>query len=748
LVKINPNDYSVIKVYNQTDGLQDDQFFTNACFRDQSGEMYFGGPNGLTLFNPDSIKDYKFVPPVVITDFKLFNKSENFAGSKLLSKNISETKEITLKYSQNVLTFDFVALNFVEPEKNQYAYKLEGFEKEWNVSVNKREATYTNLLPGNYTFRVKASNNDGVWNEQGASIKIKVLPPFLLSIWAFVIYALIIAAALFQYKRNIQNREELKRNLALEQMEAAKQIEMNNVRLRFFTNISHEFRTSLSLIIGPAETMINKNQNFSSEQKQQVSLIRQSAQRLLRLINQLLDLRKIEAGNLQIYPSPGDLISFCKDIAKSFEYLAVQKHIDFSVISDQCALYAWFDADKIEKIVYNLLSNAFKFTDDGGKIELTLEVLNRATSISKSIQIKVSDNGIGIPEESINKVFERFYQVESPNQVGKGGTGIGLSLVKELVDIHGGNISIHSIERNRSENSACGTTFTVILPLDIRKNIEESTKTEDYSVPTMAEVMEIEPSENPINPLILVVEDNADLRAFISSILNINFRIIEAENGITGLKAALDHNPDLIISDIMMPGMQGTELCRMLKNDERTSHIPVILLTALSSIEQKIQGFELGADDYITKPFNGEMLKTRIANLIDNRRLIRERFSKRIAVEPKDIAITSVDEKFIARGIDVIERHMDDSLFDVEVFTKEMNVSRTLLHTKLKALTGLSATEFIKSLRLKRAAKLLSEGQLSVSEVSVMVGFNSRNYFTKCFTELFGVSPSEYEKVG
>jgi DNA-binding response OmpR family regulator/two-component sensor histidine kinase len=524
---------------------------------------------------------------------------------------------------------------------------------------------------------------------------------------------------------------------------------MNNVRLRFFTNISHEFRTSLSLIIGPAETMINKSHNFNAEQKQQVSLIRLSAQRLLRLINQLLDLRKIEAGNLQIYPSPGDLISFCKDIAKSFEYLAVQKHIDFKVISDHCSLYAWFDADKVEKIVYNLLSNAFKFTDDGGNIELTMEVLTRVTSNSKAIQIKVSDNGIGIPEESINKVFERFYQVESLNQVGKGGTGIGLSLVKELVDIHGGNISIRSVERKRAENLPCGTTFTVVLPLDIRESIEEITKTEQYSEPASPiETIEPELSENTMNPLVLVVEDNADLRAFISNILNATFKIIEAENGITGLKAALDHNPDLVISDIMMPGMQGTELCRMLKNDERTSHIPVILLTALSSIEQKLQGFELGADDYITKPFNGEILKTRISNLIENRRRIKERFSKRISVEPKDIAITSVDEKFIARGIDVIERHMDDSLFDVDVFTKEMNVSRTLLHTKLKALTGLSATEFIKSLRLKRAAKLLSEGQLSVSEVSVMVGFNSRNYFTKCFTELFGVSPSEYEKVG
>lgn len=746
LVRINSNNYKDLKVFNQTDGLQNDQFFTNACYRDRSGEMYFGGPNGLTLFFPDSIKEYKFVPPVVITDFKLFNKSENYAGSKILSKNISETKEITLKYSENVITFNFVALNFVEPEKNQYAYKMEGFENGWNTSVNKREATYTNLLPGTYTFRVKASNNDGVWNEQGASIKIKVLPPFLLSIWAFTIYVMIIAAGLVLYKRNIQNREELKRNLALEQMEAAKQIEMNNVRLRFFTNISHEFRTSLSLIIGPAETMITKNENFNTEQKQQISLIRHSAQRLLRLINQLLDLRKIEAGNLKIYPSPGDIISFCKDIAKSFEYLALQKQIDFNVISNDPSLYAWFDADKIEKIVYNLLSNAFKFTDNGGKVRLAIDVIHKNSL--KSIQIKVSDNGIGIPEESLSKIFDRFYQVDSLNQATKGGTGIGLSLVKELVDLHGGILDVQSSERKPSHFPEFVTVFTVKLPLDIRESAEETANHEYLPSNIMVnETTEAEPKENEQNSLVLIVEDNADLRSFVSNILKHSFRIVEAENGITGLKAALDQSPDLIISDIMMPGMQGTELCKTLKTDERTSHIPIILLTALSSIEQKIQGFEIGADDYITKPFNAEMLKTRVFNLIENRRKIKELFGKKITVEPKDIAITSMDEKFITRAIDVIERHMDDSLFDVDVFTKEMNVSRTLLHTKLKALTGLSATEFIKTLRLKRAAKLLSDGQLSVSEVSVMVGFNSRNYFTKCFTEQFGVSPSEYENV-
>ena len=745
LVRLNPKDFSNIKVYSQSNGLQGDQFFANACCKNTCGEMFFGGINGFTSFFPDSIKDYEFIPPVAITDFKLFNKSENVAGSDIITTNISEIKEIVLKYSQNVITFNFVALNFVEPEKNQYAYKLEGFEKNWNISVNKREATYTNLSPGTYTFRVKASNNDGVWNEQGKSIIIKVLPPLWLSIWAFIVYFLIIILSLFLYKRSIQNREELKRKLALEHMEAEKQIEMNNIRLRFFTNISHEFRTSLSLIIGPAETMINENDNFTEPQKQQISLIRHSAQRLLRLINQLLDLRKIEAGNLKLYPSPGELISFCKDLAKSFEYLAKQKHINFEVKTDRDELYAWFDADKIEKIVYNLISNAFKYTADGGKVLFNIKIILDLEH--PTLCFEVSDNGIGIPENEIDKVFERFYQVDSSAKTIKGGTGIGLSLVKELVDMHEGSIKVTSKYSQQEKGiTDSGTTFEVTIPLDIRENSIEKRINDETNFAIENENIEKPDVELSQSPLVLIVEDNVDLRSFVGNILKSNYRLIEAENGITGLKAAFDMNPDIIISDIMMPGMQGTELCKTLKSDERTSHIPIILLTALSSVENKIEGFELGADEYITKPFNAEILRIRIANIIENRRRIRSQFKKQVMVEPKDIAITSIDEKFISKAIEVVERHMDDSMFDVEVFTKEMNVSRTLLHTKLKAITDLSATEFIKTLRLKRASRLLDEGQLSVSEVSVMVGFNSRNYFTKCFTEFFGVSPSEYEK--
>jgi signal transduction histidine kinase/ligand-binding sensor domain-containing protein/DNA-binding response OmpR family regulator len=747
LVKLNPKDFKDIKVFDQTDGLQGNQFFFNACYRATSGEMYFGGQDGLTYFLPDSIKEYKFIPTVVITDFKLFNKSENFVGSNILSKNISETKEITLKYSQNVLTFDFVALNFEEPEKNQYAYQLEGFEKDWNVAVNKREATYTNLSPGTYIFHVKASNNDGIWNNKGVSVKIHVLPPLWLSKLAFSLYILLIITSLILYKRFIQNREKLKRQFALQHLESEKQIEMNNVRLKFFTNISHEFRTSLSMIIGPTEILMGKKQNFTPIQEQQVSLIKSNAQRLLRLINQLLDLRKIESGNLKLYPSPGDLISFCREIAQSFETFSQQKNIGFLIQTNCDSLYAWFDVDKLEKIVYNLLSNAFKYTPQGGYVQLSIMVAQNGLAEnlnSKSVCIEVSDTGIGIPAESINKIFESFYQVDSAEH-NKGGTGIGLALVKELVEMHNGTILVKSNQKKPDALSEGGTTFTITLPLDIRdldEDIQMVHNLEEIKVVPLPPTRKNDTQK----PLLLVVEDNADLRSFIIGIMLDDFRVIEATNGLEGLQAAFGSSPDLIISDIMMPGMQGTELCKTLKTDKRTSHIPIILLTALSSIEVKISGYEIGADDYITKPFNAKVLKIRVCNLIESRHRMRERFSKQIFVEPKEIAITSVDEKFLNKAMEVVEKHMDDPFFDVEVFFKEMYVSRTLLHNKLKALTDLSATEFIKTIRLKRASRLLYEGKLSISEVSIMVGFNSRNYFTKCFTEQFGISPSEYEK--
>jgi signal transduction histidine kinase/ligand-binding sensor domain-containing protein/CheY-like chemotaxis protein/AraC-like DNA-binding protein len=746
LMNIDPKNTDNIKVFNQSDGLQGDHFYINAGYCASNGEMFFGGINGLTSFYPDSIKFNNLAPNVLITEFKLFNKNVEISTKGILRNNISYTKHIKLKYHENVLTFNFVALNFIEPDKNKYAYMLEGFDNTWNYSVNRREITYTNLSPGDYVLRVKASNNDNVWNETGTSLKITVAPPFWETIWAFLFYILLAMAGLFFFKKQIQKRELLKRKLALEHMEAEKQIEVNNLLLRFFTNISHEFRTSLSLIIGPTEKMLEKNSTLPENLKYNAKTIQHNGQRLLRLINQLLDLRKIEAGNMKLYLTLGDIVSFCNEISKSFEYTTSQKNIHFKFECKHKEIFALFDADKIEKIIYNLLSNAYKYTLDQGSISLKIALNDNPTQTGNFI-IEVRDNGIGIPNEDLTRIFDRFYQVEN-NEHPHQGTGIGLSLVKELVDMHKGSIEVKSTAQLKNDrDKPSGSIFTIKLPIEIKEkndaDIPEITNISDSKNSPIDDSIK-EKSDKSKNHTLLIVEDNAELRSYITSILNDTYTITEAENGLIGIKTALDNNFDLIISDIMMPGMQGTELCKVLKSDSRTSHIPVILLTALSAVEHKISGFNYGADDYITKPFNSDFLKTRIANLIESRQKLRERFSKYMNIEPKEIAITSLDEKFLQKAIETVEKYIDDPVFDIDKFTWEMSVSRTLLHNKLKSLTNLSATQFIKTIRLKRAAQLIKKGHLGVSEVSIMVGFSSRTYFTKCFIELFGVSPSEY----
>ena len=741
---------SKFKTYIQSNGLQSDRYFINTSFRNKNGEIFFGGINGIIKFHPDSMADYKFIPPVVLTDFKLFNISENKPNSTVLEKNISETKEIKLKYSQNVITIEYVALNYAESEKAQYAYMLTGFDRDWNFVGNKREATYTNLSPGHYTFKVKGTNSDGVWNEKGALLSITVLPPFWLSIWGFILYATIVLFAFYIYKRIIENREILKQKLVLEHMESEKQIEMNNIRLRFFTNISHEFRNSLSLIIGPAEYLKAQLPEVSKQQMKQVKLILENGQRLLRLINQLLDLRKIESGNFKLYPSPGNFIEFCKGVVDTFEFVAIQKNIKFTFEPTEDKIFAWFDFDKVEKIIYNLISNAFKYTDEGGTVKMKVSSCKHNSDIINAVCIEVSDSGLGISEDEISKIFEKFYQIDSPKYLSKGGTGIGLSLIKELVEMHNGSVEVKSKLRDNL-SSESGTTFKIILPLDIKESIDGLEPLHANLKDSIEDNFPVDQNKNGKSnkkhkACLLVVDDNPELRKFVTDVLSDSYRVIESDNANDGLKLVLEFSPELIISDIMMPGMQGTEFCKTVKSDERTSHIPIILLTALNSIKDKVDGFNFGADDYITKPFNSEILKSRVNNILENRKRLSEKFKKHIIVEPKDITITSTDEKFLQKAMDVVEKHMDDSSFDVEVFIHELSVSRTLLHNKLKALTNLSATEFIKTLRIKRAARLLTEGKLTVSEVSVMVGFNSRNYFSKCFTEQFGVSPSEYEK--
>ena len=549
----------------------------------------------------------------------------------------------------------------------------------------------------------------------------------------------IISVQAGQLIKNLQLQRETFQKIK----ETEKLQELDRIKTNFFTNISHEFRTPLTLILGPLEKLMNENKN---EQLQlQYKLIHRNADNLLKLINQLLDLSSIDAGKMKLNMDKVNAITFIKGITASFRPLANIKNIQLEFSSNLEQLDTFFDKDKFEKIISNLLSNAIKFTNEKGKICVSISIDN-----SEVIEIVVEDNGIGIPGDELQNIFNRFSKVESSNIVG--GTGIGLALVKELVELHKGSISVES-ELNK------GSKFKINLPLKIEyyKNVQF----EDDSQKDKAEQSKEKPAEEKVNiktekqdqdiedladnvPIVLIVEDENDIRNFIKENLSKEYKILESENGKDGFQKSIEHIPDLIISDIIMPEMNGIELCKNIKTDERTSHIPVILLTAKSSVENKLEGLETGADDYLTKPFNISELHVRISNLIEQRRKLRERFRREILLEPKDIAVTSADEKFLYRVSDIIEKHIADYNFTVDNFAREIGMSRMQLHRKLNAVTGQAASDFIRNFRLKRAAKLLKGKHGNIGEIAYDVGFNNPSYFSECFKKLFGVLPSEY----
>jgi signal transduction histidine kinase/ligand-binding sensor domain-containing protein/DNA-binding response OmpR family regulator len=722
--------------YDADDGLQSKLFtalYTEAAAsKGKDGTLYFGGINGFNAFHPAEIRPNRYIPPVIITQFKLFDKT--IPGKE-------EAKDIELDYDQNFFSFEFAALNYTNSHKNQYAYQLEGVDKKWIYSGSRRLASYTDIGPGTYVFRVKGSNNDGIWNEQGTSVRLTIHPPFWRTWWAYTLYGLLFIAAVLLARREIVRRERLKANLKIKQVESDKLRELDTMKSHFFTNISHEFRTPLSLIQGTVEKLEKKN--HSSPEGQDYQLISRNAERLLELINQLLDLSKLEAGKLELHPQPGEITGFLKILAGSFAFLFESKHIRYSCQIPSEPIWVRFDPDKLEKIFANLFSNAYKFTPSGGEVIFSVEKEERDASLC-ILKATLQDSGIGIPGAQLPKIFDRFHQVDASATRNNEGTGIGLALVKELVALHGGEVTVNSAENE-------GTAFRITLPLALATEKEarasaETTVQKDYSVPERFQPDSAPPVLNG-NPAgnsaaqVLVVEDQADLRRFISDQLAEQYQVQQAENGLTGYALALDTVPDLIISDVMMPGLDGLGLCQQLKTDERTSHIPLILLTAKADWESKLQGLETGADDYLTKPFKMEELQARIKNLMESRKKLRERFSKQIHINPQEISVTSTDERFLQRVLSLLETNMANAGFDVEAFSKEIGLSRTHLHRKLTALTGQAPNEFIRTVRLKRAALLLQQHHGNISEIAYAVGFSSVSYFTKCFKDFYGVTP-------
>jgi signal transduction histidine kinase/ligand-binding sensor domain-containing protein/DNA-binding response OmpR family regulator len=763
LVRFYPEN-EIFRIYDVNDGLQCNEFNPRVAARSPDGIMYFGGSNGFNIFHPDSIRDNRHIPPVVFTDFRVFNKSIQPGTGAPFKECISEVEKITLTHHQDVFSFEFAALDYCCPQKNKYAYQMEGVDPDWvYTNASRRYANYTRLTAGDYIFRVRGSNNDGLWNEKGRQIKITILPPWWQTIWAYLIYMCVFAGTIWAIWRSQLNRLRIKHELEMEHVHAQKLQEIDHIKSRFYANISHEFRTPLTLILGPIENMLKRLTDQKSQNE--LSLIKRNADRLHRLINQLLDLSKLDAGAMQLRVREENIVQLTKNYVQYFESLAIRKQINLKFISKNKFINVFVDRGKIEQVLNNLLSNAIKFTPENGEIRVSLKIskANRQITSKSQIQnakfpipssdfveITISDTGIGIPADRLDKIFDRFYQVEAAQLHEQEGTGIGLALTKELVELHHGQIEVTSEKDS-------GTTFTVrlflgknhfksenFIPSDLnddRPGVVLSHMENQDHAPNKPVDMNIHCHEMPV---LLIVEDNHEMRAYLREHLDPEYQILEAKNGMIGFDLAAAKLPDLIISDVMMPGMDGFEFCAKIKSDEQTSHIPVILLTSRAAREDRITGFETGADDYIPKPFDIAELYARIKNLIGQRNQLRQRFSREAVFSVKDIAVTSMDEKFLNRAITVIEQQISNADFDVEDFIKIMAISRAHLYRKLHALTGQSVKQFIRTIRLKYAAQLLSKKTGNISEIAYEAGFNNPSYFSGCFRRQFGQTPTEF----
>lgn len=737
--------------YDRVDGLQGREFNEKAAYRTKAGELIFGGGNGFNLFIPEHINREKSENPVILTALKIFNQEVRVGAMVhnrvLLENTLNRQREIELRHSENVFSIGFAALNFFHPEKNEFEYKLEGFNQDWlKADPKTNEATFTNLNAGDYEFRVRVSSDGENWNELESPLKITVLPPFWKSRWAMLLYLLACGAALFFARRMVLERQRLKFEAEQEHREAERVQQLDNLKTKFFTNISHEFRTPLTLIMAPIEKLILRTEDAKS--RNQLIFIHRQSRRLLMMVNQLLDFRKMEFQKIEAKRSWGELISFIRDLGNSFGDMAENKKIDYQVQVESPSFYTWFDQDKVYKVISNLVSNAFKFTPEGGKISLHA-VLQAGTFQHHGLphawlEVAVSDSGIGIPAEKQSKIFDRFYQDDVPNSMVNQGSGIGLSMVAEYVNILDGSVKVDSIVGK-------GSTFTVLLPVQLLSKEEVDAllagqeagdEMKFFAESPGAEFKEI--AFDQTKKTILLVEDNDDFRFYLKDNLRETYNIVEARNGQEGWEGCLKHLPDLVVSDVMMPIMPGTDLCRKIKGDGRTSHVPVILLTAKVEPDDTIEGLESGADDYISKPFDFRILESRIENLINSREQLRLTYQTMIGINPEKIEVSSLDEKFIKKALEVVEENISNADFSVEDLSREVGMSRVSLYKKLLSLTKKSPVEFIRIIRLKRAADLLENSQLSVSEIAYQVGFNSPRYFTRYFKEYYNELPSDY----
>lgn len=730
------------KNYSYQNGLQQSTFCLGSGLRTLNGELFFGGLDGFNYFHPLALPSNKYVPSLLFTDLKISNRSVIPGQEAAIKEDISIAKEIRLEYKQN-FSLDFAALNYTSPQDNRYSYKLEGFDKDWNHIGTSHTAVYTNLDPGEYMFRVKAKSDDGLWSTPETVIKIHVKSPFWLTIYAYIFY--VVAAGLLIGLLRHHSIRKLKNKYALEQerlqvrqmieqerKDAERQHEFDLLKIKFLTNLSHEFRTPISLILGPLERMLERETN--DEKLEQLSLIGRNARRLLNLVNQLLDFRKLEENELKLNLTEGDIVSFIKEVADSFKDISEYKHINFTFSSSLNHLHTSFDKDKIERILLNLLSNAFKFTGKDGEIWLKVEEVHNS-----NLKIIISDTGIGMVPDVQEKIFDRFFQGNVQTTVVNQGNGIGLSITREFVKLHGGSISVES-------KPGKGSVFTVLLPCEpISRFFEESKLISGEGIHKVPAGQPQHDKEvpGPEKLTVLLIEDNDDFRNYLKDNLKSHYKIVEASNGKEGWQKVLSSHPKVIVSDINMPCMDGVTLSRKIKSDKRTNHIPIILLTALTGDADQLRGLQTGASDYLTKPFNFEILNIKIRNLLSLNQTLQNTYTRQLKVVP-EIDVQSEDEKLLVNIIQYIESNIDSPDLSVEELSKHVFMSRGSLYNKIVNLTGETPVEFIRSIKLKKAAALLENSDMKIAQIGYAVGFSTPNYFARAFKAKFNVSPSEY----
>jgi signal transduction histidine kinase/DNA-binding response OmpR family regulator/ligand-binding sensor domain-containing protein len=757
-VKNNDRVNWIFRAFTKANGLQDDEFNTGAFKKLSNGNLAFGGVNGLNIFNPKEILAPGFIPNVFITDI-LINNQPVLAGDKadVLKNTIEQSKEITLTYLQDILTLEFSSLDFTAPGQNKYRYQLVGVDKDWVESGTRRSATYLHLPSGKYVFKVQGSNSQGIWSDKTVELKVVVLPPWWKTWWAYLGYAILLVLGVMRYVRFRENRAKLKSQLNFEQLEAKRIKELDTVKTQLYTNITHEFRTPLTVILGMAQQV---KSNPSSHLDNGMDMIIRNGQSLLKLVNEMLDLSKLETGKMELQLVQGDIINFLHYIVESFHSLADSQQKQLHFLSDIDGLHTAYDPEKLRQIVANLLSNAIKFTPGKGNIYISVIEQDISGLPDKvSLLIKVKDTGAGIPESQLQHIFDRFYRLDNSHTRKTEGTGIGLALTRELVKLMDGDITVKSPPTGANK----GSEFTVMLPL--KRTVLTATEQLTHEPAIILQhandavinsVVVNTEKQNTTQPLVLLVEDNADVVAYTASCLP-DYRLAVGKDGREGFEIATEMVPDLIITDVMMPFVDGFELCRQLRKDERTSHIPIIMLTAKAGIESKMEGLQQGADAYLEKPFNREELLLRIKKLLELRQLLQQHYLNKAGLhvdsesqvtttpeEPVPVLENQVEDAFVTKVRNVVEANLSNADFTIEQLCRLVFMSHSQLHRKLDALTGCSPNKFIRIIRLNKAKDMMKDPANSIAAVAYECGYNDPGYFARVFKQEYGETPQEW----